>query len=380
MSWPTACLAEVVEFLDSKRRPVKESDRVEGPYPYYGANGQQGWIDGFLFDEPLILLAEDGGHFDNPSRGIAYAIEGKTWVNNHAHVLRAKDRIEFRYLLHSLKNRDVRSYITGSTRAKLTKDGASRIAIPLPPLDEQRRIAAILDQAEELRAKRRAAITLLDQLPQAIFIEMFGDPASNPKGWETKPLKQLTTKIGSGSTPTGGESAYKTNGITLIRSMNIHDGQFVPKGLAYIDETQAAKLGNVVVASNDVLLNITGASVARVALAPSKVLPARVNQHVSILRCANGLSPRFLEALLINPSTKKNLLRVAGAGATREAITKEQLESFEILLPPFEMQGLFADRVEAIHRAKSVHQTALASLDALFSALQEQSFGGGNAG
>lgn len=80
-------LGKAVEFLDSKRRPVKASDRVPGPYPYYGANGQQGTIDDYIFDEPLVLLAEDGGHFFEPQRGIAYKITGKTWVNNHAHVL-----------------------------------------------------------------------------------------------------------------------------------------------------------------------------------------------------------------------------------------------------------------------------------------------------
>ena len=224
--------------------------------------------------------------------------------------------------------------------------------------------------------KRRATIAFLDQLPQAIFIEMFGNPAANSKGWESKPLKAVTTKIGSGSTPTGGESAYKSEGIALIRSMNIHDGQFIPKGLAYIDEVKAAKPRNVVVAPTDVLLNITGANVAWVALVPKGVLPVRVNQHVCILRFAGGLSPRFLESLLINPSTKKSLLRVAGAGATREAITKEQLESFRIPLPPIETQQLFADRVEAIYRTKAAHQSALAELVALFASLQTCSFSG----
>ena len=78
-----ARLGDVVEFLDSKRRPVTESDRRSGPYPYYGANGLQGTIDEYIFDEPLVLLAEDGGHFDDPERGIAYRVSGKTWVNNH---------------------------------------------------------------------------------------------------------------------------------------------------------------------------------------------------------------------------------------------------------------------------------------------------------
>ncbi len=86
--FPIKTLGEVADFLDSRRRPITASDRVSGPYPYYGANGQQDSVVGYIFDESLILLAEDGGMFDQPDRGIAYAIEGKTWVNNHAHVIR----------------------------------------------------------------------------------------------------------------------------------------------------------------------------------------------------------------------------------------------------------------------------------------------------
>ena len=181
--YPIKKLGDVADFLDSRRKPVKECDRIIGPYPYYGANGLQGWINDFLFDENLILLAEDGGHFDNPDRGVAYKISGKTWVNNHAHVIKPKEGVDLDYLCRVLENYDLTPWITGTTRGKLTKGGASEILIPLPPLSEQRRIASILDQADELRQKRQQAIEKLDQLLQATFIDMFGDPASNPKGW-----------------------------------------------------------------------------------------------------------------------------------------------------------------------------------------------------
>jgi type I restriction enzyme S subunit len=129
--YPAKPLGDVAEFLDSRRKPVKQADRRPGPYPYFGANGQQGSIDGYLFDEPLILLAEDGGFFDQPERGIAYRISGKTWVNNHAHVLRPKDCVDFDFLCRVLENYDVSPFISGSTRSKLTKSQASEIRIPL---------------------------------------------------------------------------------------------------------------------------------------------------------------------------------------------------------------------------------------------------------
>jgi type I restriction enzyme S subunit len=184
--WPILPLSDVVEFLDHQRRPVTESDRVGGLYPYYGANGPQGTIDDFIFDEPLILLAEDGGHFNDPSRGIAYQIAGKTWVNNHAHVLRPKLTVDLNYLCKVLEHYDVSPFVTGTTRGKLTKAGASGIPIPLPPMEQQRRIAAILDQAEALRTKCRQALAKLDTLTQSLFLEMFGDPWLNPRGWQIK--------------------------------------------------------------------------------------------------------------------------------------------------------------------------------------------------
>jgi type I restriction enzyme S subunit len=156
--------------------------------------------------------------------------------------------------------------------------------IPLPPLPEQRRIAAILDQADALRAKRRETLAQLDSLTQSVFFEMFGDAAENPKRWPTIKLGEHTAKMGSGATPTGGDASYKASGISLIRSLNVRDGAFSYKDLAYIDDAQAAKLSNVAVCAGDVLLNITGASVARVCRAPIDVLPARVNQHVMIIR------------------------------------------------------------------------------------------------
>lgn len=166
--------------------------------------------------------------------------------------------------------------------------------------------------------------------------------------WAEEPLGALTEKIGSGATPRGGKDAYKEEGIALIRSMNIHDLRFDEKDLAYIDVEQAGKLDNVVVEEGDVLLNITGASVARCALAPSAVLPARVNQHVAILRPDKSrLDGKFLAYLLVSPTYKARLLSQAQGGATREALTKGGLETFSVSVPPLLIQRRIASVLSA---------------------------------
>ena len=158
--------------------------------------------------------------------------------------------------------------------------------------------------------------------------------------WKKDRLVNLTTKIGSGATPKGGKNAYKESGISLFRSLNVYDGQFKTKNLAYIDELQAEKLSNVVVEEGDVLLNITGASIARCCVAPPELLPARVNQHVSILRPKNDtIDSDFLAHLLASKQYKEALLHIGEkAGATRQALTKSQLQDFEINIPPLPEQ------------------------------------------
>jgi type I restriction enzyme S subunit len=168
-------------------------------------------------------------------------------------------------------------------------------------------------------------------------------------GWKTYKLKELSSKIGSGATPRGGNEAYKSEGISLIRSQNILDFIFSTNGLAFIDEDQAAKLNNVEVQSRDVLLNITGDSVARVCQVPDELLPARVNQHVAIIRANQKLlNPDFLKYTLLSPNKKEYLLILASAGATRNAITKSMIEDFEISIPPIPEQTAIASILSAL--------------------------------
>lgn len=162
-------------------------------------------------------------------------------------------------------------------------------------------------------------------------------------------LSDLTIKIGSGATPRGGNEAYKSTGITLIRSQNVLDFSFSTSGLAFIDDAQAKALNNVTVESRDVLLNITGDSVARVCQVPDEWIPARVNQHVAIIRAdQKKLSPEFLKYSLLSPPNKNSLLTMAGSGATRNALTKGMIEDFEITIPPLPEQRSIASILSAL--------------------------------
>ena len=191
-------------------------------------------------------------------------------------------------------------------------------------------------------------------------------------GWVTKKLSEITTKIGSGATPLGGEASYQANGIALIRSLNVHDRGFSRKNLAFISDSQAAALSNVVVEHGDVLLNITGASIARCCTVPDEILPARVNQHVTIVRPAKSvILPRFLTLRLISPQYKELLLDKGGAGATRQALTKGMLEDLEVPFPAClkeqrRIVGILDEAFEGIAIAKANAEKNLQNARALF--------------
>lgn len=180
-------------------------------------------------------------------------------------------------------------------------------------------------------------------------------------------LKDITTKIGSGSTPSGGKESYIDSGITLIRSLNIYDFEFNYKDLAFINEKQAQKLSGVTIEKQDILLNITGASVGRCTMVPEHLIPARVNQHVSIIRVDKKIvDPVFLLYCINSPDYKNTLLSISDNGATREALTKEDIENFHILLPPLPIQNhigtllrAYDDLIEVNrHRIKLLQETA----------------------
>ena len=262
----------------------------------------------------------------------------------------------------------------GVAQLNLSLKDINEISIPLPSKDKQIELAELFDKVVGVISKRNKELSALDDLIKARFVEMFGNPVTNEKGWNQKQLGEITTKLGSGATPKGGKEAYQEDGITLIRSMNVHNGLFEYKELAHISEEQATKLDNVTIEENDVLLNITGASVARSCVVPSKILPARVNQHVCIIRCNQRIVPEFLNKLLIDDNYQRLLWSIARGGATREAITKQQVESLKIIVPPIELQNQFADFVHQVDKSKVAVQKALDETQMLFDSLMQKFF------
>ena len=239
----------------------------------------------------------------------------------------------------------------GSAREYCRFANIADFDIELPHIEVQKEIV----KADRLIKKRirlnNQMIQHLEATAQALYRKTFVDNIDKenlPEGWRMGTLGEVCSKIGSGATPKGGKDSYGHTGVSLIRSMNVFDMNFCYEELAHISNKQATLLDGVTVMKKDILLNITGASVARCCMVPQDVLPARVNQHVMIIRSKEDIMQYFILCVLCSDDAKRALLGMSQSGSTREAITKSEIESFEIMIPSKDILNDFMNKIDPI--------------------------------
>lgn len=368
--WKRCQLGEVITLRRGYDLPQRR--RSSGPYPVVSSAGVTDFHSAYKVQGPGVVTGRYG------TLGEVFYVEGEFWpLNTSLYVADFKGN-DARFISYLLRTLNFSSQNAAGAVPGVNRNHLHTLEVLLPPLVQQQQIAALLAPYDELIENYRRRLAVLEELVRGLYREWFvqfrypGHEAERsrplragqvPKGWKSAPLKSLTTKIGSGATPRGGKSAYRTGGLPLIRSMNVYGYRFEYADLAYLDEVQAGSLDHVAVEPGDVLLNITGASVARCALAPVHLLPARVNQHVAILRPnLEKTNPSFLVDTLNFESTKSRLLALAQGGATREALTKAALNRFSILRPPLPVQEQYHQLAGPIHAERELLQRRVENL------------------
>lgn len=360
-------------------KPLLDSQRdSSGLYPVYGANGIKDRTNEFYWDKPSIIVGRKG------SAGEINITESKFWPLDVTYFIKFDEELyDLRFLYYLLKTLNLPQLAKG-VKPGINRNEVYSVEVCVPEsITEQHRIVSILDEAfseiDEAKVITEKNLENARQLFESYLEKIFTNHRSD---WKKNNLKSLTTKIGSGATPLGGEKAYKSSGISLIRSLNVYDYEFRLKNLAFIDDEQAGKLDNVIVMEDDVLLNITGASVARCFLVPFNILPARVNQHVSIIRCSKDqILPEFLHYLLISKPYKDLLLNTGEkGGATRQALTKNQIENFVIKYPSLDEQidiiGKLDKLLKESTKLKILYNQKLTHLEELKKSILKQAFEG----
>ena len=369
------------EILDSMRVPIVASEREEGEYPYYGANGIQDYVADYIFDDELVLLAEDGGNFGSRERPIAYRVSGKCWVNNHAHVLKPKDELDVDYLCYSLMFYKVDGMVNGATRQKLTQAAMRKMQIPSRSMDEQKQIVDELNHIMKIKKQRQKELVLLDNLIKARFVEMFGDSVANPMKWPIKKLKDLSVQINSGNTPKGGSENYVEEGITFFRSQNVWKDRLEMDDIAYIDLKTHARMKRSSLKHGDILMTKTGrintenSSLGRAALYMGQDDMANVNGHVYFIRLKEGVNNKFILRILVSPEYRDLIRRVCVGGIDKRQLNKEHIEDFPIICPPKDMIDEYVSFVDQIDKSKAAVQKALDETQMLFDSLMQEYFG-----
>jgi len=290
------------------------------------------------------------------------------------HRTKVEPRFLFRWFSSDRIQTTIRSFGQQTTNiSNLNTDRCLKLPIPLPPLAEQRRIAEVLDRAEALRAKRRAALAQLDSLTQSLFLDLFGDPVANPKKLPTKPLTEACYCY-SGGTPSKANTAFWTGDLPWFSAKDLkqpdlfdsqdHISREVPK-VSTLKLLPANTVGIVV--RGMILAHSFPVSVFRV--------PCTINQDLKALLPNLPLDAQFLAACLRCGSSYA-LQQVSEAGHGTKRLDSEGLSKIPILLPPIEQQREFARRVAAVEKLKTAQRASLAELDALFATLQHRAFTG----
>ena len=375
-------LEQAADILDSYRKPVNSKERlnlIKGKpldelFPYYGATGQVGWIDSFLTDGEYILLGEDGAPFLNPYAEKAYIIYGKTWVNNHAHILRSKTNNEF--LCYYLNYFNYKNYVSGTTRLKLTQAQMRKIPIPNIPSDEQSRIVASIEELfSELDKAVDTLKTTKEQLEvyrQTILVDAFR-AATNSTYLK---VGCVCAKIVDcpHSTP-----KWEKSGKLCHRTTNFKRGYLDLQSPNYVsEETFHDRNRRIIPQPGDVLYSREGSVLGIACTIPSNVYPC-LGQRMMLLRSGKKLNNRYLMHYLNSPMVTNHVIATKG-GTGSPHINVGDIKEFKIPIPSLEEQSNIVRQIEEqLSSCDNVEKTVdaiLAQADAMRQSILKQAFEG----
>ncbi len=371
-------LEDCCEILDSMRIPIKASDRKEGLYPYYGANGIQDHVADFIFDDELVLLAEDGGNFGSRERPIAYRVSGKCWVNNHAHVLKPKnDSLDVDYLCYSLMFYNTAGLVNGATRQKLTQATMREMLIPMRSIEEQKHIVEMLNRVVEIKFHRQNELVKLDELIKARFVEMFGDPVSNTKGWKRVIIDECVDSIENGKSFVCDSMARIGEEPAILKLSAATYGVYKPEeNKAIINESDFIEGAEV--HSGDLLFTrkntpeLVGMA-AYVFMTPKKLMMPDLIFRINTKQNCRKI---YLWKLINHELFRSQIQNLAsGSAKSMSNISKERLGKLHICLPPLDLQIEFEKFVVQINKSKVAVQKALDETQLLFDSLMQKYFG-----
>jgi type I restriction enzyme S subunit len=344
---------------------IPARDLLPEGYPVYGANGLIGYYNQYNHEHETILLTCRGA-----TCGSINISAPRSYVTGNAMCLDDLDqnRCNLKFLYHALTYRGLKDAITGSAQPQITRQSLEKVSIPLPPLEEQKRIAAILDQADAIRRKREESLQLADAFLRSVFLDMFGDPVTNPKGWKMRTLGTITSIDATMVDPRGEE--YKKLFHYGPDRIEKDTGKLLPAQTAEQDGLISGKFlctpGEILYSKIRPYLNKV-ALVEQTCLCSADVYPVRTDVNI--------ITKEYLVFLL-----RSNAFLDYVASFSRRAnipkLNRKQFAGYNAPVPPLDLQQRFAAIVESVEQQKARIREQLAEAEGLFASLQQRAFKG----
>ncbi|MFV0144910.1 restriction endonuclease subunit S [Empedobacter falsenii] len=366
-------LVNLVDICDPKQWKTisKKVISEQGSYPVYGANGKMGYYDKFNHQYPTLLIGCRG------TCGSLHITDEFSYTNGNAMSLdNLKDSVDIKFLYYYLSFRGFNDVISGGVQKQITRENLKRVKVPLPSLEEQKAIAARLDKADEIRQLNQQIINHYDELIQALFIDMFGDPVKNEKGWEKKKFGELGN-FKNGLNYNKVDKGYKIKVIGVGDFKNYWKIENNNK-ISTIDiDSRPNNEFNLKV--NDLVFVRSNGNkdlVGRCIIYKNNILDEDVSFSGFCIRFrseSNLLNPNFLIHKLQLKSFRKVVFK-NGRGANIQNINQQLLSNIKLYIPPIKLQNQFAERVEKIEAQKELAVQALQQSEDLFNSLLQQAF------
>ncbi|WP_172591327.1 restriction endonuclease subunit S [Shewanella xiamenensis] len=361
-------LVPLVDICRPKQWPtISSSQLTKDGYPVYGANGKIGFYSEFTHADPTLMITCRGATCGN-----VHISEPHAYINGNAMALDdMSDSVDLRYLYYFFKSRGFDDVISGSAQPQITRQGLTKIEIPLPPLTEQKRIAAILDKADALRRKRQRAIELADQFLRSVFLDMFGDPVTNPKGWLTRPLKDMS-RVVTGNTPSRQEPENYGSSIEWIKSDNINTpDHYLTKAEEFLSDA-GLKKGRSVPSGSVLITCIAGSPqcIGNAAIADREV---SFNQQINALVPEGEATTEYLYSVAL---FGKKLIQSISTNAMKGMVSKGNLEKLLVPAPPLALQERYSEIFKDFLTKRKRQVTSLSQSESLFLSLSQQAFNG----
>ena len=354
--WEQRKLDDVVEFLDTMRKPLEGAKRIAGPYPYYGASGIVDYVDGYLFNEELILLSEDGANITDRNYPICFLASGKYWVNNHAHVLRTKKGNENNFICNSLERKDYTQYNTGMAMPKLNKETCKKIPLVCPTFEEQKKIGDYFRNLDNLITLHQRKCDETKKLKKYMLQKMF--PQNGNKvpeirffgftdDWEQRKFPEFVSFF-NGLTYTPND--VQETGTLVLRSSNVKNGEIIDADNVYVNDrvvtTENVQEGDIVV----VVRNGSRALIGKHAQIKTSMPNTVIGAFMSGIRSEHS---SFVNALLDTVAFESEIAK--NMGATINQITGYMFSKMEFRIPSGKEQERIGEYFQSLDHLITLH-------------------------